>query len=204
MIPLLTTPMSQTIYFKRFRMERDLSHLPPVPELPSGYIWMPWTYGLLETHAHVKHRCFHDEIDSIVFPSLATLPGCIELMRVIVTKPGFCPNSTWLIAGQDGFCGTVQGMKDIFGCGMIQNLGVIPTCRGLKLGTTLLLKALHGFRQMGLKRVTLEVTARNEFVVLMYRKLGFKARRTIYRGVDVELPIPAIIGPEPASMPRDS
>ena len=48
-----------------------------------------------------------------------------------------------------------------------------------------LLKALDGFAAVGAKRAFLEVTARNEPAVRMYRRLGFRSYKTIYREVRI-------------------
>lgn len=172
-------------YYKRFRMEIDLS-LPPqaVPDLPAGFYWVPWEESLLETHAAIKFACFQEELDSQVFASLASHPGCLQLMREIRARPGFVPQATWLIAGPDGFCATIQGVGDGRGTGCIQNVGVLAPCRGMGLGAALVLRALHGFRAAGLARGMLEVTARNETAVRLYRRLGFRRRKTLYKMVE--------------------
>jgi ribosomal protein S18 acetylase RimI-like enzyme len=176
--------MIQIAYFKRFRMEVDLNELPPLGALPEGYYWLPWDEGLLAAHAEVKFRSFFEEIDAIVFPSLSTLPGCLHLMREISGKPGFRPEATWLIGCADGYCGTVQGVRDRCGMGAIQNLGVTHLHRGRGLGAALLVQALHGFRRAGLGRAFLEVTAQNDGALRLYRRLGFRCRKTIYKAVD--------------------
>jgi ribosomal protein S18 acetylase RimI-like enzyme len=89
-----------------------------------------------------------------------------------------------LLADGDIGVGTVQGIADRIGAGGIQNLGIVPAYRGKGLGAALLLQALHGFRQSGLARATLEVTAQNETAIQMYRRLGFRFRKTLYRSVD--------------------
>ncbi|HEY8504837.1 MAG TPA: GNAT family N-acetyltransferase, partial [Gemmataceae bacterium] len=121
-----------------------------------------------------------------VFPSLAHPAGCAELMRAIRAKSGFCPAATWLVVDEQAGegCGTVQGLSDGSGCGAIQNLGVVPARRGMGLGTALMLKALAGFWQAGLRRASLEVTASNEPAVRMYRRLGFRCHKTVYRAVE--------------------
>jgi GNAT superfamily N-acetyltransferase len=176
--------MSELTYFKRYRMELELRDLPPVPPLPAGFEWIAWRDNLLEAHAEIKFHCFHDELDSWVFPSLGSRPGCSELMRNIATRATFVPEATWLLANEFGACGTVQGLRDK-SYGAIQNLGVLAEQRGRGLGKLLLLKALHGFRRAGLRRAYLEVTARNEAAVRIYRGLGFRATRTLYRGVSL-------------------
>jgi ribosomal protein S18 acetylase RimI-like enzyme len=47
------------------------------------------------------------------------------------------------------------------------------------------LAALAGFRQAGLTRVYLEVTADNEGAIRLYRRLGFITVRTVFKAVEV-------------------
>lgn len=184
-------------YFKRFRMEVDLlAPLAPVPALPPGFMWHSWCDELLELHAQAKQMSFSAEIDGVVFPNLSRYDGCMRLMREISSRPGFCGAATWLIVHAGVPCGTIQGISNRCGAGVIQNLGVVPAHRGLGLGTALLLKALHGFRQVGLAQAALEVTAQNEAAVRLYRRLGFRRRRTLYKAVDVFAALPQTPSPE--------
>lgn len=180
-------------YFKRFLMEVDLSRAPFDPvRLPPGYQLVAWQDSLLETHAAVKYRCFHEEIDAHVFPSLGDPEGCRRLMRDIAHGDGFLAGATWLLAhanGQRGrldYCGTIQGVCG-FGDkkGSVQNFGVVPEHRGRGLGTVLLQKCLEGFRDAGVLRVTLEVTAKNQDAQRLYQRLGFRRLRTVYKVAEV-------------------
>jgi mycothiol synthase len=171
-------------YFKRYKMEIELYDAPSTPALPDGFQWVGWQESLSGTHAEVKYHSFHDEIDATVFPSLATLQGCYHLMGEISRKRGFLPEATWLVTGPGGYCGTVQGIRDRPGLGAIQNLGVVPAWRGHGIGSALLLKALQGFRRAGLGRAFLEVTAKNDAAVQLYRRLGFRCRKTLYKAVE--------------------
>ncbi|MFO0951143.1 MAG: N-acetyltransferase [Isosphaeraceae bacterium] len=171
-------------YYKRFRMEIDLDGTIPPPYLQAPYGFVPWDESLLERHADVKFRSFREEIDSFVFPCLGDRYGCQRLMREIRRKPGFLPASTWLISGPEGDVGTVQGVMDRGPIGAIQNLGVVPGCRGLGLGSALILQALAGFRRSGLVRAYLEVTAENSAAVRLYRSVGFRRAKTLYKAVD--------------------
>lgn len=179
-------------YFKRYRMEidltgRDLSW----PVLPEGYQLLPWASSLLEAHAEVKFLSFRDEIDANVFPCFSEYAGCKRLMTEIARKAGFLPDATWLAShvGPNGkpqeYCGTVQGIKDRSGMGAIQNLGIVPGHRGHGIGTFLLYRALRGFRQAGLSRVFLEVTADNEGAIRLYRRLGFDVVKTVFKAAEV-------------------
>ena len=62
-------------------------------------------------------------------------------------------------------------------------MGVTPAWRGRGLGEALLLQALHGFRSAGLGRGLLEVTAQNEAALRLYRRLGFRRTKTLYKAV---------------------
>jgi ribosomal protein S18 acetylase RimI-like enzyme len=172
-------------YFKRYRMEMELvAPLPAVPSLPLDFAWIPWEDRLIDAHADVKFHCFCDELDGVVFPNLSNRIGCARLMREIATRPGFRPESTWLIAHGETFVATVQGVSDRAGTGGIQNLGVVPAYRGRGLGLAILLQALHGFRRFGLAKATLEVTAQNDTAIRMYRQVGFRFRKTLYKMVE--------------------
>jgi ribosomal protein S18 acetylase RimI-like enzyme len=205
--PITPRPMRKRIYFKRHRMELDLRHARPRAELPAGFYWLPWETSVLDLHARVKFQCFAGEMDSRVFSSLGSLAGCRELMAAISTRPGFCPGATWLVAQKtidrsghgrrepsgvpvglsfDICIATVQGLLEHEKLGGIQNLGVIPQYRGLGIGWALLLKALEGFAAIGARRAFLEVTAKNELAVRMYRRLGFRSHKIIYREVEVD------------------
>ncbi len=181
--------LTRLAYFKRFKMEVSLDDLPSPPCLPPGCSVVPWHPDLLETHAEVLAASFQNEIDATVFSSLADLPGCRSLMMAIIRRRGFLPEATLLLQGPDGPWGSVQGLREPSGIGAIQNLGVIPSRRGRGAGEALLHQALLGFRAAGLERALLEVTAQNDGAVRLYRRLGFRRVRVVYKVVpDVSVP----------------
>ncbi|MGD9721206.1 MAG: GNAT family N-acetyltransferase [Pirellulales bacterium] len=179
-------------YFKRFRMEIDLTGRKFGDHgLPGGYRLIAWDDSLLEAHAEAKFHSFRSEIDANVFPCLGDWAGCHRLMHEICGKQGFLPEATWLVAHSTRFddspeyCGTIQGIRDYAGLGAIQNLGVTPEHRGRQLGTCLLIKALEGFQRAGLRRAFLEVTAQNTGAIRLYQRFGFSKARTVYKAVEV-------------------
>jgi ribosomal protein S18 acetylase RimI-like enzyme len=177
------TQTSATVsYYKRYKMEADLANL-PAPRLLPGFSFVPWNPSLLEAHAAVLYDCFFQEVDAFVFPSLGDRQGCSCLMTEICRKSGFLPEATWLLCDPDGPCGTVQGVYERRGLGAIQNLGIIAPYRGRGLGEALLLQALHGFREVGLGRALLEVTAQNDGAIRLYRRVGFRRCKTLYKAV---------------------
>src|SRR4051812_43704083 len=174
----------QITYYKRFRMEIALDGLPPPPDLRPPFAWAAWDEALIEHHAEVKFLSFREEVDAHVFPCLGDRHGCLRLMREIRRKPGFLPCATWLISGPLGFVGTIQGVMDRGPIGAIQNVGVAPDYRGQGLGQALVRKALEGFHAAGLRRAYLEVTAENAGAVQLYRAVGFRRSKTLYKAVE--------------------
>ncbi|GAB6166448.1 GNAT family N-acetyltransferase [Thermostilla marina] len=189
------------VYFKRYRMEIAVAQVRlPRPRLPRGYRFIPWHPDLIEQHAWVKHLSFRNEIDANVFACFLEYDRCLRLMREIASRSGFLPQATWLIAREEDveiprhgpaaikYCATIQGILNDPELGGIQNVGVLPEerCRGL--GRALLLQSLRGFQDAGARRVYLEVTAENEGAIRLYRRLGFKTTKTVYRVVEARCP----------------
>lgn len=214
-------PLMGLTYFKRFRMEIDLTRADwSPPPLRAGYLLVPWDRQLLTAHAEAKYASFRSEVDANVFSCLGSYEGCLRLMHELAGRNGFLPAATWLIvrntlplgvtslafdrhgkyrtldAGPAGgvrgklrgdwqVCGTIQGVAER-DWGAIQNLGIVPEHRGRGLGSCLMYRALAGFRQAGLRKGVLEVTAQNEGAVRLYRRLGFYKARTLYKAVEVD------------------
>lgn len=180
-------------YFKRFRMEFDLRQILPIVHTPPEYRFLPWRPELLDEHADVKHRSFEGELDSQVFHCLGEATGCLQLMHEISERSGFLPQATWLaVYGNDDLrfadhCGTIQGLNTSVGIGSIQNVGTVPEHRGRGIGAGLVVRALHGFQQYGLRKAYLEVTAQNGRAVRLYQRLGFRHARTVYKAVETAL-----------------
>jgi ribosomal protein S18 acetylase RimI-like enzyme len=177
-------------YFKRFRMEIDLSR-GEVPDFapPAGYSFVPWSPDLLATHAEIKHASFRDEIDAHVFPCLGVFSGCLRLMDDISRKARFLSDATWLAAyrhanGEQEYCGTISAVLDPSNHGAIQNIGVTPAHRGCGVGTALVYKSLWYMQRAGLRRAFLEVTAQNADAVRLYQRIGFRRTRTSYKAVE--------------------
>ena len=176
---------SQAAYHKRYQMVRHFRGPVEVPPLPPGYESRAWSPALIDAHAAVKHASFAGTLDAGIFPSLGSAQGCRVLMAGLARRPAFLPCATWLVEGPDGPCATVQGVRDRFSLGAVQNLGVVPAERGNGLGTWLLLRAMAGFQRWGLAGVMLEVTARNTGAIRLYRRLGFACAKSVYKRVEV-------------------
>lgn len=178
-------------YFKRFRMEYDLTaSLPASQPVPEGYELVPFANDLIREHATAKYQSFRMELDANVFPCLGRRDGCLRLMREITSRAAFIPEATWLCRYRDPETnrmvpvGTIQGLH-LEGWGAVQNLGIDPTHRGHGLGSILLARAAGGFHQIGLQRMHLEVTTDNTAAIRLYERLGFRRAKVVYKAAEV-------------------
>lgn len=178
-------------YYKRFQMELDLRRWQrPDWSLPANYRLVPWHPLLVDVHARVKCRSFRDELDSVIFPCLGQFETCVRLMDDIADRDGFVPEATWLVeflgssVRHPEFCGTIQAIRVSRQRANIQNVGVTPRHRGLGLGAALVQASLWGMQQVGSTKAALEVTADNHSAVRLYRRLGFRAFKTVYKSVE--------------------
>jgi ribosomal protein S18 acetylase RimI-like enzyme len=187
------------LYVRRYRMEIPLAVWSDAEtaalEASLPFRLLPWKPELLEAHAEAKWRSFVGQMDSTVFACLGERDGCGRLMAEIVRRQGFVPEATWLaVEPQDATgewrpVGTVQGIEDPRMTGLIQNLGVTPDRQGKRLGELLLRKAIDGFKRVGCRTASLEVTSANSSAVKLYRRVGFEVARTVYKTAIVNVPV---------------
>jgi GNAT superfamily N-acetyltransferase len=175
-------------YYKRFQMELDLRRWRRQSvALHSDYRLRPWSDDLIREHAEAKYHSFREELDAVVFPCLGELESCVRLMQEIRDRDGFVPEATWLAqyvgAGPNRVesVGTIQAIRVSRSRANIQNIGVTPFHRGRGVGAALILTAIAGMQHVGVTKVALEVTAVNEPAVRLYRKLGFRTTKTVYK-----------------------
>jgi GNAT superfamily N-acetyltransferase len=178
-------------YHKRFQMELDLRRWRrQAVALHPDYRLVSWSPELIHEHAHAKYLSFRDELDAVVFPCLGELESCLRLMREICDRDGFVPEATWLAeyvgAGPRRIesCGTIQAIRISRIKANIQNIGVTPLHRGRGVGAALITAALVGLQQVGVTRVALEVTADNDAAVRLYRRMGFRSVKTVYKAIE--------------------
>jgi GNAT superfamily N-acetyltransferase len=179
-------------YVKRYRMELNLLRWQCSPiRLPMGYRLVPWHGSLIMAHAQVKYDSFQGSLDAQVFPCLGELSGCQRLMSEIKAKEGFVPEATWLVeyvgAGlkRAEYCATIQAVRIQKYKASVQNIGVLPDHRCRGIGSAIIQASLLGLQQVGVNQVGLEVTAENRGAVELYRRLGFRTVRTLYKSVEL-------------------
>jgi len=183
----------QVSYFKRYRMQIDLQEFGDIkePALPPSFQLHAWDDSLVEAHAHAKFLSFQNEIDCNVFPCLGNADGCERLMNDISSRNGFVPEATWLMTWTDPLTrrsqsmGTVQGIREQKDVASIQNIGITAQYRGMGLGTAIVKKSLAGFEKVGVRFVTLEVTANNSRAYRLYERLGFRILKVVFKSAEV-------------------
>jgi ribosomal protein S18 acetylase RimI-like enzyme len=159
----------------------------PSPLRDEGISLLPWSKSLVRDHAKAKFESFRDEMDASVFPCLGRKDGCLQLMNDLASRNDFVPESTWLAVHQATGdknslpVGTIQGLRVDREHGSIQNIGIIPSFRGLGIGSTLIIKALAGFAAVGCKTASLEVTVQNFGAIRLYEKLGFRRADVVFK-----------------------
>lgn len=180
-------------HVKRLQMVFDFTKTKLAdPELPPGFLFVSWNRSLLETHANIKYQGFRNDSDGKIFPTFRSYDRCLSLMQAIADSPSFLPEATLLIAFkyQDGeskglfeYVANIQGMRHATDVGAIQNVAVLPDFRNRKIGRALVLGSLQGFRDAGVERVTLEVTADNSHAVRLYQHIGFTTYKVYFREI---------------------
>jgi len=179
---------SRTVQRKQMVFDFAMTALAPIPQLPEKFWFTQWSKALIEPHADVLHRSFRDDADGAVFTTFREYKQCRRLIEMLAESPMLLPEATLLIAfgdpdGMFEFVANIQGLKLSNDVGAIQNVAVLPEYRRRGIGQTLVLGALHGFQNAGVKRVTLEATAENASAVNLYQRIGFTTFRVYFREI---------------------
>ena len=172
-------------YVQRLRMEAPLRS-PPWPDVPAGFILAAWRPDLLRAHAEVKYRSFRHTLDAAIFPNLGVLDGCLKLMRTIAGHDGFVPEATWLMPRPGRPCGCIQGVGGRRRVGMIQNLAVLPECRGLGAGRPCCGPPCAGSGPPAWPPPSSRCVPATGRAVRLYQAAGFVTRKTLYRETRAE------------------
>lgn len=119
----------------------------------------------------------------------ADLEGVLEVERESFTNPWTREMYAWELRNRAvchiyvvrtaecrvaGFCAFWLVFDEIH----INNVALRPACRGVGLGTALLLHVFAEGRRLGARRATLEVRAGNAEALRLYERLGFRVAGT--------------------------
>jgi len=181
--------MSPSRFIKRNQMVFDFAKTALVsPQLPPGFWFAEWSASLVEPHADVLHRSFRNDSDGAVFTSFQQYSNCLRLIETLAASPHFLSRATLLIAYGDPvgifeFVANIQGLQLADDLGSIQNVAVLPEYRRRGIGQALVQRALQGFQDVGVQRVTLEATSDNLSAINLYHRIGFTTFRVYHREI---------------------
>ena len=142
----------------------NLDDLPPMPEMPAGYVLREFEERDLEPLAAVLRAAFADEnwTTEQVREKLVDAP---EVKKTFVVAHDSVPVATT----------SVRILPDRFpGSGYVHWVAVSPGEQGQRLGTLVVLAALHEFRRMGCKDAVLETDDDRLAAIKTYQNLGFQ------------------------------
>lgn len=154
---------------KEFTMDQllmrrpELTHLPPMPDLPAGYALREFQSGDEDGLAGLLSSAFPDErwTPELVRARLSNAP---DVKKIFVIEFGGRPVAT----------ASVRVVPDRFpGSGYVHWVGVDPEHRGRRLGYIVSLAALHEFARMGLHDAVLETDDHRLAAIKVYHDLGF-------------------------------
>lgn len=142
----------------------SLEQLPPIPELPSGYVLREYKESDLNGLASVLDRAFDD------------VEWSPETVRErLIDAPDV--KKTYVILHGDTLVATASARilpEEFPDSGYLHWVGVDPDYRGKELGRAVTLAVLHEFVRLGCKNAVLETQDHRLAAIKVYKKLGFE------------------------------
>ena len=165
----------------RHYMARELREpLPPAEPPPRGYRLRPVRRSDLHAAAEIVYRSHVGSLDAALNLTYATPATCRSFVDTIVLRGGcgrWDSEASLLAEGPRGPAGVVLASRLARATGHVCQVSVVPESQGAGLGRSLMLAALHGFRERGLAAATLSVTVDNERAHGLYLDLAFGVRK---------------------------
>jgi mycothiol synthase len=143
----------------------NLDNLPPLPELPPGYVLRTYQESDLEPLAALMRAAFEDEgwTPQVLRERLVDAP---DVKKIFVIDHEGIPVAT----------ASVRLLPDRFPTsGYVHWVATDPAHRGKGLGTAVTLATMYEFISLGCKDAVLETEDKRLVAIKTYQKLGFKA-----------------------------
>lgn len=179
------SPEAETLYansgltrtYAEYVMCHDLSHISRIP-LPDGVRTEPFT----EETAHDFFVAYRESFgDQPLFPN----PSEEDWLAISHEDPDFSPENSRVAYSRGG---APIGLVTVSG-NWIDQVGVVPTWRGHRIGAHLVVRTLTALKAAGAKSVWLNVGTTNPSWEL-YKRLGFRVHGTRARYEDRTLRLP--------------
>ncbi|HEY0785870.1 MAG TPA: GNAT family N-acetyltransferase [Acidobacteriaceae bacterium] len=171
--------------YRRIFMEHDLQGL-SAPALQTqqealaahGYVLRGWQEADFNAAGSLIARAYEGHLDSVINDQYRSVAGSLRFLHNIIRFPGcghFDPRSSRVVEqrGTGAMVGMLlcsQVRQDV---GHVTQACVVPSARGMGLGTLMLQSAMQGLAGRGFSRLSLTVTEDNWKAVALYRRLGF-------------------------------
>ncbi|MDQ7824760.1 MAG: GNAT family N-acetyltransferase [Candidatus Eremiobacteraeota bacterium] len=163
--------------YERCTMERDLMEVPEERDLPSGMEIVPLKEGYFWRCAEALYRAGKDSIDNVIRPGVFATPwACFSFLNHIKRNMfgAFDCAMSFVAREKEKVAGAIFGTLRPHGDGFMPALFVDPRYQGKGVGSALTVALLRKFKEMGLPRISLCVTASNMNAIGLYRRLGFE------------------------------
>jgi len=141
-----------------------------------------WTEQDYQPSASIITAAYRNHVDSEINDQYRTLSGSLRFLNNIVRFPGcgtFDPESSFVAVNcrKDALVGVILCSRVRYDTGHVTQLCVLPECRGLGLGKSLLGATARSLNQRKFSALSLTVTEANSPAVELYARLGFETRR---------------------------
>lgn len=169
--------------FPRVFMECQLDRTPAstLRHPPSALVLRGWRESDFAAAGRLIAQAYRGHLDSVINDQYRTTAGSLRFLHNIVRFPGcgqFDPSTSLVLAhrDRDELAAIVLCSRVSPDTGHVTQLCVQPALRRTGLGRMLLLCCMEALAAQGLAYISLTVTEANHEALVLYRKLGFKAR----------------------------
>lgn len=169
--------------FERVLMQLDSASALPAA-IATRYRIEPWRDDRIAPAAEIIEAAYGGQVDAQIHDRYSTVAGAEVFLRELVQFPGasFRPSASYVAF--DPATGSAAGLSlasfVAAGVGHIAEICVSPHARGSGLGRDLLRRSIEALCAAGAKRVSLAVTVSNEPALRLYRRFGFRERRSFH------------------------
>ncbi len=169
--------------YPRLFMETTLrrGRIAPMPSLPPALSLRGWRDSDFAAAGRLIAQCYQGHLDSVINDQYRTTAGSLRFLHNIVRFPGcgqFDPSTSLVLAHRDReeLAAIVLCSRVSSDTGHVTQLCVEPPLRQAGLGRLLLVRCMEALAVQELGYISLTVTEANHEALILYRKLGFKAR----------------------------
>jgi ribosomal protein S18 acetylase RimI-like enzyme len=171
--------------YPRVFMERPLrrERFADIVPVPPALHLRAWRENDFAAAGRLIAVAYQGHLDSVINDQYRTTAGSLRFLHNIVRFPGcgqFDPGTSMVLAHRDSedLAGIVLCSRVNVDTGHVTQLCIEPSLRHTGLGRLLLIECMQALSAQGLNYISLTVTEQNQEALVLYRRMGFKARHT--------------------------